>query len=306
MKNRSFAVKALMLLVFVSFLPSCAGKANLDTVNRRMQMAVTEGEGLIKSGKVEEGLVLVQFAEKLHPNDSKIKAILGTVSKEKLASLKVNPMLGYNQKQLRAPFDASTAQRVLFWPIDRVKDMIDIFSIDVNFGPQIGAGVWYTRALQAVAYVGGTTGIGYHQKTTLGLRIESSFDLAVGPVGATAIAGVTGGLTGYSATARAVAMHKPTHDLYQEYRDYWAFGGKIGFILVGLEVEFHPIEIADFFAGLALIDFLKDDFATTRRLKYDSEHKALFRRLSKGISSMGEDDMSSYKSKYPTLFPAGS
>lgn len=290
--------------LFVTALPACAPKVDMRTLNNQVQSAVKEGEALIDEGKIEEGVKMIQMAQTFHPDDPKLNAVLDKVPSETLKGLYENSTLGFNKKKLRAPHKATTAEKVLWYFPDRIKDFFDMFTLEVNVGPQIGVGAWVTRAGQAVAYAGSTAGIGYYQKSGPGMRAEASFDLAVGPVGGTAIAGAKGGLFGSGGmTASVVAVHKPSEELYQGYRDYWGVGGKIGLILVGVEGEYHPVELVDFLAGFFLIDYLNDDMATTRRMKYNRIQKDLVKSFSQSLRGMKEKDIEEYKSNYPLIIP---
>ncbi|MDD5728046.1 MAG: hypothetical protein PHV59_05725, partial [Victivallales bacterium] len=53
----------------------------------------------------------------------------------------------------------------------------------------------------------------------------------------------------------------PNERLYEFYngaRDYWAFGGDLALGFAG-SLAIHPVEIADFLAGIFFIDFKEDD-----------------------------------------------
>ncbi|MBE9536478.1 MAG: hypothetical protein IMF07_04795 [Proteobacteria bacterium] len=298
-KSLTFAV-----FLFVTALPACAPKVDMRTLNSQVQSAVKEGEFLIEEGKMEEGVKMIQMAQQFHPDDPRINTILEKVPSETLKGLSEDSMLGFNKKGLRAPHKASVLEKVLWYIPDRIKDAVDMFTVEVNVGPQLGAGAWVTRAAQVVAYTGSSAGLGYYQKGGPGGRAESSFDIAVGPVGGTAVAGAKGGLFGPGGvTASAVALHKPSNKLYQDYRDYWGIGGKVGLFVVGVEAEYHPLEIVDFLAGIFLIDWLNDDMATTRRLKYNRVQKDLLKSFGQSLRGMKKEDIEEYKSKYPVAIP---
>lgn len=284
-------------------LPSCARHAvDMRTLNNQVQAIVKEAEYLIEDGKIDEGLEFVQMARQLHPDDPKLNSLLDSVPKEKLAALERAPMLGFNKAHMRAMVEPTTLERFAWYIPDRIKDTIDIFGLEVNFGPQIGAGVWATRAVQANAYAGTTAGLGLYQKTGPGGRAESSLDFAIGPAGGTTIAGSKGGIYGYATTARALTLHKPSHDLYQEYRDYWAVGGKMGLFFIGFEGEIHPVEIFDWLGGWAGLDPLHDDWATTRKLIYTRAQEGMVKSLFQTVRDAGNEGLEEYKRKYPTIY----
>jgi hypothetical protein len=56
-------------------------------------------------------------------------------------------------------------------------------------------------------------------------------------------------------------------------------------IAYGVAADVHPVEIADFLAGFVLVDFLRDDFATTRDLQLSDMDKELLKRMHEVESS---------------------
>jgi hypothetical protein len=285
-------------------LASCAGSVNLRTLNNQAQTVVKEGQGLIKEGRVEEGIKMLQAAKQLHKEDPTIDAAIRKIPADQAKFLRVDPMLGFNKAHMRAKIVSTTAQRIAWYIPDRIKDLIDMFTADVSFGPQLGAGVWATRAVQGVAYVGATGGYGYHQKTLLGFRGESDVELGIGPVGGSVVAGARAGLGGAATTLNALALHTPSHPLYQDYRDYWAVGGKVGFFIIGAEVEYHPLEIWDALAGFILMDPLEDDLATSRRLRFTKDQRMIMKTFNQMVRRAGKEDRAKYAKQYPTVFPA--
>ncbi|MBI5207461.1 MAG: hypothetical protein HY934_06685 [Candidatus Firestonebacteria bacterium] len=306
MKNRikitKFSLNFLFIFLLI-FLCGCGGKTNLKDMNTLANKAYKDGKSLIDQGKVEEGVKMINIVNKLHPNDQSIKDALNKVPANKREILEVNPLLGINKSRMRADITPSKTEKILWYIPDRLKDFIDMVTLEVNFGPQLGAGAWATRAVQTVAYTGGTVGYGYYQKTGIGLRSEGSVDFAAGPVGGTAVAGGRIGLNGMASTASALTLHKPSENIYQDYRDYWGIGGKIGFFFLGGEAEYHPVEIYDFLAGFLLMDPLHDDLATTRRLQYTSEQKKTMSELLDLIKDSKIVEIENYKKQYPTLNP---
>ena len=77
-----------------------------------------------------------------------------------------------------------------------------------------------------------------------------------------------------------VGMHHPSDRLYQEIRDYWAVGASATVGAVGFEADVHLLQIVDFLAGWVGIDFLHDDFAHTRALRFDATEPKLLAELS--------------------------
>lgn len=295
--------KILLLLVGVGMLQfgvSCSSTADYVMMNKTSQDLLAQAEDLMSSGKKEEAVKLVMMVRTLHPDDPKINALLNKLSPEERAAIDEDSMLGFN-KAKRAEVESTTTEKVLWYLPDRIMDAIDMISLSLDVGAQIGVGVWATRAIQGVAYVGSTVGLGYFQKRNIGAKLESSFDLAIGPVGGTALYGMRAGTGGMDQVATGLWFHKPSEKLYQEYRDYWGIGFKFGLVYLGGEGEYHPVEIYDFLLGLATIDPLGDDFAHTRRLRFADSQKENMKKLQYLIGEGGEEGIAEYQKKYPKL-----
>ena len=290
------------LLLGALAMPSCASKGiNYDTLNSQANTAVTEAENLIQEGKYNEGAKLLHMVKELHPNDPKINSAMGSIPEEIKKNMSNSPMLGINKKAMRAKSVATVGKKILLYIPDRIKDFLDMFTVEVNVGPQIGAGAWVTRAVQVNAYAGATAGGGIYQKTGIGFEGDAGASFAIGPVGGESLAAARAGTFGVLATSKAVLIHKPSHPLYQNYRDYWSVGGKLGLAVVGAEAEFHVVEAVDFIAGLFLIDLLTDDWATTEKLQYTKDQNKMLKGLGKSISKTGEKELIQYRELYPSL-----
>lgn len=295
-------IRLSILAVSLLYLVQCSSTPDLKEVNRGAQNILQEADALMKEGKVAESARLLSVLKQLHPNDKEIQSKLDGLSAEQKKALEDDPWLGFNKSKRAMEEPApDTTTKVLYYIPDRIFDFIDMFSVEGSLGAQLGGGVWFTRALQGVAFVGTTAGIGYYQKKQLGFRTEGSVDLAIGPVGGTAIAGLRVGTGGIDTTARAIYFHKPSHPLYQEYRDYWAIGGKIGIFFFGLEFEYHPVEIYDFLLGIAVIDPMNDDLATTKRLRFSDAQETYLQTYMTQVSKMNEEKLEEYKKSFVSV-----
>ena len=63
----------------------------------------------------------------------------------------------------------------------------------------------------------------------------------------------------------------------------------------------HPLEIADFFAGLFTIDLLNDDLATTNSLKYSSRQEDLIEQFQDMMRELDSEEFEEYQLKYKNL-----
>ncbi len=177
--------------------------------------------------------------------------------------------LGMNRK-LRAQADRPTWARALLWLPDRALDLMDVVTLEVHTGVGLFADAHATRAMQLLGGARSIDGFGLHDHRSLGIRSQREAGLAVLMAGAQSYAsGIVGTSGAYRAADGFAGLHEPGDPLYQSSRDYWAIGVSATAVMIGAELEFHPVQFADFVAGWFGIDFLRDDFAYTRALKLD-------------------------------------
>ncbi len=196
--------------------------------------------------------------------------------------------------------EISTEQKILLFLPDRILDMLDMVSFNAScVGIALGAEIHLTRY--------GNFGLGYYW-TFVGLRWgynrNLAFDLAkhhafagAGPLEAyhwSAVSAGTGWSKGkpgagdrtfrkrgiFSRNERSKdpgwgsLLSKSGSMVEEGWRDPWGIGCSAGFGLLGAVqggVEIHPIEIADFFAGLftaGMVDISRDDYANPNRAQY--------------------------------------
>jgi hypothetical protein len=118
------------------------------------------------------------------------------------------------------------------------------------------------------------------------MKSQAEAGLTVIAVGAHSYAGALIGTSGTRGSAdSSKGIHRPSAPLYQQFRDYWALGANATAGIVGVEVDFHPLQLADFFAGVVGLDFLNDDLAHTRGLSLDAVENKLLVDLWKVRSS---------------------
>ena len=221
-------------------------------------------EGHLRDGFPSEASYLTESVLRADPGNPRAETLLARI--EAAGPVTRDPLLGSNQP-LRARTERAPAWRVLLYLPDRLLDLADVASLDLHLGFGFYANVHATRALQAGLGVRGITGIGWHERRSLGLRAQQDSGLVLAAIGAEASAGAFTGTSGiYAWSETLTGLQRPADPLYQEVRDYWAVGAAFTLIFLGLDLDLHPLQAADFAAGLATVDFLGDDFATTRGL----------------------------------------
>ncbi|MFQ5514036.1 MAG: hypothetical protein ACE5FG_06310 [Myxococcota bacterium] len=191
----------------------------------------------------------------------------------------VRGRFGMNYKQ-RPPLERSARARAWLWLPDRIFDLLDIVTVGAHFGVGAFSDAHLTRAFQVAGGLRSTGGVGLHDHRSLGMKSQAEAGLTFVAVGSYTYAGSLVGTTGTrSVSDTAYGLHQPFSPLYQELRDYWAVGGSGTAGIVGFEADFHPLQLADFFAGLVGVDLLNDDLAHTRSLKLDGVERKLVAEL---------------------------
>lgn len=290
----------VLAIATIGFVSSNCSSPTIKEINDSAVAIAKEAKELKANGKIEEAIRVIDVIDVLHPNDPLINEIKSGATAEQIESVTPHKLFGYN-KAIRAKVTPSTTERILWYIPDRIFDLIDQVEIWVHIGPQLGFGGHVTRAVQVEAYTGATVAIGGGQKKMLGFKSEAATELGLGPVVLSGVFGGKAGTGGIAYNADALWFHTPSEAVYQNYRDYWGLGAHAGLFFWGVEVEYHPVEIYDFLAGIILYDPMNDDYATTRRLQYTSRQSGLIRGFSKSVGSLEEEDIALYKKDYPLL-----
>lgn len=276
---RICTVTSLPILV-VAMLCGCMSTQMPDEqVRATVAGAVVAARGHLGEGRHPEALMILHAARRVAPGDSEVVAAL-----EQVPAGARNPgaraLLGSNQR-LRPPIGRSPAARVLLYPVDRVLDLTDLVSADLGFGLGLLANVHATRALQVGAGFSGKAGVGWHRHRSLGMQTETEAGIVLPAVGTQAFAGARAGTSGILTGSDGMAgLHRPSDDLYADYRDYWALGASATAVVIAVSADLHPVQVLDFLAGFVGLDPGRDDFATTRGLVFAPGDAALLRALS--------------------------
>jgi hypothetical protein len=267
-------IRAAALLVGLALGSGCVSPTPPHEVDRLTQAAIVAAEGHLRDGNPGEAAELlgaVLAADPGNPLATALRAPLDVVGRSRA--------LGMNRAR-RAPADRHLVSRALLYLPDRFVDLCDVLSFDVHLGFGLWADVHATRALQAMAGTRSIQGLGWHERRSLGTRDQAESGFTLLAIGAHASAGTligTSGVYGYAATLGG--LHEPSDRPYQEIRDYWALGAAFTLAFVGMDFDFHPVQLADFAAGWLTVDFLNDDFAHTRSLNLPRYERELIRDL---------------------------
>jgi len=267
----------IALASLASVAAACTTPVPRHEAERLARAALEAAEGHLRDGNPAEASYLAEAALRGDPENPRALALLARI--EAAGPFYRDPLLGSN-RPLRAAVERPLGVRALLYLPDRLLDLADVASFDLHLGFGLYANAHATRALQAGAGARGITGLGWHDRRSLGLRDQQDAGVVLAAAGAETTSGRLVGTSGIFAWAETVAgLQEPSDLLYQEVRDYWGVGLAATLLFLGIDVEMHPLQMADFAAGWVGIDFLHDDFAATRRLAFTRHERELLRDL---------------------------
>jgi hypothetical protein len=147
-----------------------------------------------------------------------------------------------------------------YYIVSRFLDTVDMFTLNVGFGPALHAEAHITQAARLgiggayLASIG--TGAAPREAGLFGRGIG---ELTLLPWSWHKIHYDEYMSTGEDFDLTEAAFQGPTQLMYRSKVDYWSIGASGGFLLVGGQAEIHPLQIADWLLGWFTIDFLHDD-----------------------------------------------
>lgn len=158
----------------------------------------------------------------------------------------------------------NTGLWIAMYPVNRVLDVLDVVSFSAGLEGGLYANAHVTRAVQLGLGGGGGFNVGWWQKRELGADVDTISGLALGPfmleTENLSRAGTRGGRVETVDITGVCVPGGPGSD----ERDYWGIGARAIVLLVGAEVEVHPVELADAITGFFFIDFMHDDIGNGR------------------------------------------
>lgn len=259
-------------------LAACASPRPPDQVDELLRQSLRAAEAHYEFDRLPEAAVLLEAilaVDADYPGARELESDLGFEALEGLE----RSLLGMNRR-IRPPVTRPGWCRALLWLPDRLLDLLDVVTFGVHLGPGAFADAHVTRGFQFLGGFHSTGGLGLHDYRSLGLKTQAEAGLTVVAFGSHAYGGALVGTTGtHAATDASAGLHRPMAPLYQGFRDYWALGVNATAAIVGVDVDFHPLQLADFVAGFAAVDFLNDDLAHTRGLELDAVESELIAEL---------------------------
>lgn len=270
----------LFLFSVLIILCACASTPDRERADVLLGRTVEDASLLLEKGLVPEASVLLHAVERIdpgYPGAAELRAKIGSDGEVYLA----RGPLGINRRN-RVRVERGLLVPLLLYPLDRVLDVLDLVSFDVHAGIGVLANVHVTRAVQAGAGVRTKAGVGLHNPRSIGIQLETAGGATALALGAGAMSGVTFGLPrGVTSGSGALAgFQRPSHAVFQDYRDYWAIGAQVTAGLVGVDIDVHPVQIFDLLGGFLFLDFARDDVSRTRALELGRTEHELMIQLS--------------------------
>ena len=155
---------------------------------------------------------------------------------------------------------------VFMYPVNRVLDILDVFTVSVGGGAGLYADVHITRAFQ-LGGGGGLSGfeLGWWPRT-LGVRQGRILAGHFGPWSTWSEDYVAVGTRAQTARGKIMesGTNRPSGAAFKGHMDYWGIGARVIAVVGCVEVELHPIELADAVTGFFFWDFQHDDIGNTR------------------------------------------
>jgi len=268
----------LVLTSSLLLLAGCAVHQTPEQVNRMLSSALDIAQKYHDRDMDAEASVVTSAIAAIDQDLPGLRELDQSIDPEVRGHM--NPgWLGMNRKQ-RPPIQRSLGTRALLWLPDRLLDLTDLVSFSMLGGSGLFLDYHATRAFQFAGGARSGGGIGWHDHRSLGIKSQAEGGVTVIAAGTHSFVGALIGTSGIrGAVGNIDGLHRPSDPLYREFRDYWAIGGggTVGFL--GAEIDFHPMQLADFFAGFVGVDFLNDDFATTRSLQLNHEEEVLLQTV---------------------------
>jgi len=150
-------------------------------------------------------------------------------------------------------------EKIALYPVNLVLDALDMFSLNIGFGPVAGAELQATSAV----WVGGRAGMSWMMykayNRQYGFGTEDGWYWEFISVGEENFGILESTSLVNKYTEVRTGFPEPFNPVYRSgNRDYWAFGGSLGGIIIG-DFYIHPIDIADFCTGIFFYDLKGDD-----------------------------------------------
>ena len=284
-------------LLTLAALPllACASVTPPGEVEQLLDQAVVSAKASVDLERPVEAFQFVSAADRIDPDHPGLSQLRSTLRNNPQVRDFVTPTLLGSNRARRYEIAREPAMRALLFLPDRMADLLDCVTFDLNFGPGVFLKYHITRAVQVGLGSRAVVGLGtYANRSLLGTSVWTGAEVSFLPWTAAAEFGGIAGAAGVSSGARStVGLQRPTDEYFQEFDDYWSVGYTVTLGYFGANWWIHPVQFADFLAGWVGLDFLGDDYAHTRGVALSGADRALLRSLGRVVRS-GES-MTAYR-----------
>ena len=219
----------------------------------------------LEQGQKEEAAQIYQVVLLADPSNAEAQEALDSIA-DYDRSIAQPSRLGKNL--VKNPKTESDLLWFLFYPVNRVLDVLDVVSVSAGLQGGFYLDGHVTRGAQASFGAAGGMQMGWWQKRELAVGAGHFAGTALVPISVEGEGCTRIGTRGIrNASFSVVGLNEPTDYVYQEHRDYWGVGFRIVALVAGAEFEFHPVELADAVSGIFFVDFLRDDIGRTKPLR---------------------------------------
>ncbi len=155
----------------------------------------------------------------------------------------------------------SLTEKVALWPVNRILDALDIFTVSVGLGLAVRAELMATELCKVGGGVDMTGSLvkDFNRQYGIGVRNGWYWSFITVQQEQLERIGVLGSVDSYDVAYVGVPIpNEPLYEFFEGSRDYWRIGGALGLIVEG-ELYVHPSEVIDLAAGILFIDIRGDD-----------------------------------------------
>jgi hypothetical protein len=207
------------------------------------------------------GIGLVVCADNAASDDNKAASAPKEVKADKTAKAAKNVEVENDKVQAGSPI----LKTALLYIPNRVLDLLDIVTFNLGAGPEFGVEVRATRWIQVGGMYGDKYFIGKNYARQIGGGYSSgwNYEFLCFTSERRYVDETFGTTSEFILKRKPLGFAMPSDDFTysQDVRDFWEIGANAGW-LITLGAAVHPVEIADFLAGLVLIDLKGDDYGS--------------------------------------------
>jgi hypothetical protein len=235
-----------------------------------------------EAGEWRETYAITLLLEETRRDDKEMAALQDASLRmdPSVRALKHRRWLGGNHPLRTETTPTPVLTAILLYPVNVIADLADLVTLEVGYGIGLGAKAKVTElgalGLQAsqgetmLGWAGGRPSLRSGSDSfvdILGLNFRAGSYPADRAFGNVLIPYATDGIK------------QPNEPPYQRSTDYYGIGGRVQAAIVGVNVEFHPVQLIDAVAGLLFIDPLNDGLVVTEPVRLNQQEREAASKL---------------------------